>query len=271
MIMLRWAGPRLAGGIGAALALVGGLVGLATSVERSSAGLEAAVMAGLGLVPITLVWLAPLCCGAGAALVMARVMACGEDVGLAALGLGPRHTVWVAAGAGLLMGACAWGVADRVIPALPRADSPSDWVWLESGAYRPADGILVHTSGGRITAVEHRASPSRVSVDRARQRARPRTASARVLYQTDTLPAQVERQGRLARVLSCVAMAMLGWVPWVRRSAAHIGLVLATGLCGTALELGLHALAAQGQVSPALGAWSVPLLLLVLAALSARR
>lgn len=271
MIMLRWAGPRLAGGIGAALALVGGMVGLATSVERGSEGLATAVLAGLAVVPITLVWLAPLCCGVGAGLVMARVMACGEDVGLAAIGLGPRHTAWVAAVAGLLLGACAWGVSDRVVPALARDDSPSDWVWLESAAFRPADGTLVHTSGGRITTVERGASPGQFAVDRARQRARPRTASARVVYQTDTLPAQVERQGRLARVLSCVAMAMLGWAPWVRRSAAHIGLVLATGLCATALELGLHALAAQGQVSPVFGAWGVPLMLLVLAALSARR
>jgi lipopolysaccharide export LptBFGC system permease protein LptF len=259
LILVRWAAPRVLAGIGLALLLVGGLVGLATGVEQADQGASAALLAGLQVVPITLVWLAPLCCGVGAALFMARLMVHGEDLGLEAAGLGPRHTGWVAAGVGLCMGCGTWVVSEAVVPGVWLPNGPEVWVWLGDGAYRPSDGTRVRTKDGRILAVQRADHPDPKALQLARQRARPRLAPSAALGQAPG--AQVERHGRLGRIVACVAMAVLGWIPCVRRRSLHLVLVLGIGLGAALLELGLHALAGQAQISPWLGAWAVPVLL----------
>jgi len=271
MILVRWVGPQVVGGIVMAMILVGGMVGISTGIEQGGQGISHALAAALSVLPPTLIWLAPLCCGVGAAMAMARVMSRGEDVGLAAAGAAPWRTGWIAAAAGLLMGVAAWNAADRILPVVHPTQSDSAWVWLGTAAYRPADGVLVRLEGESRLEVEREIEIDAQTLAYARQVARPRTAPADVLAETLTAPAQVERQGRMSRVLACGALAMLGWIPWVRSGAAHVGAVLALGLSAAAAEQILHALAAQEQIGPIIAAWLVPVLLGVLAGLSARR
>ena len=64
MRLAAWVAARVLGSVLAALCVVGGLVALATGVEQGHQGWAAALSEALRVVPITLVWLAPLCCGA---------------------------------------------------------------------------------------------------------------------------------------------------------------------------------------------------------------
>ncbi len=271
MILARWTGTRVLGGIALALLVVGGLVGLATGVEHGQDGLDAAARAGLMVVPITLVWLAPLCCGAGAAMAMAQIMARGEHLGLEAAGLGPLRTGWVSAVAGLLVGTGAWWASEVIVPQTTPVEAQSTWVWLDQGAYRASDGVLIRIESGRFLAVEQLSDPDPAMLRAAQQLAQPRTATHAVLRAADTPPASVERHSRLARILACGALALLGWVPLARRASAQVGIVLAVGLSAQALDLILQALAAQGKLPSTVGAWAIPLVLAGLAGLSVRR
>ncbi len=271
MILVRWALPRIAGGIGAVMVLVGGLVALATGVEQGGSGWLDALTAGVAVVPITLVWLAPVCCGAGAALAMARIMARGEDVGLSAAGVHPWRTGWIAGAAGLVVGLMAWTAADRLLPELHPEQSSAGWVWLDDGAYRPSDGVMVRHQEGQGLVVERGLQVAPTELELARQASRPRVASAEVLSELSTAPAKVEWQGRLARVMACGALAVMGWIPWVRTAAAHVGVVVSLGLAAAAVEQILHALAAQGHLSPSLAAWSMAVVLAGMAVAIGRR
>jgi|GEM_PF-6363572 len=270
MRLAAWVAARVLGSVLAALCVVGGLVGLATGVEQGHQGWAAALSEALRVVPITLVWLAPLCCGVGTAVAMARIMSRGEDVALSSAGLGPLRTGWTAALAGVLLGLCAWWTADTIVPRTMPESSQSSWVWIDGGAYRVADAVWVGTKGGQIDQVQRLRVFDEEQLQRARQLATPRLASAGVLASAQTPAAKVERQGRFARILACAALSLLGWIPIVRRATAQVGLILAAGLCAQAVDVVLHALAAQGHISVMVGAWSIPVLLALLAGLSSR-
>ena len=271
MILVRWTLPRVVAGIVAAMVLVGGLVALATGVEHAGAGWLGGVSAAVQVVPITLVWLSPLCCGVGAALAMARIMARGEDVGLSAAGVRPWRTGWIAGAVGLMVGLLSWTTADQWLPGHHPDQSAAGWVWLDDGAYRPSDGVLVRHSQGRGLTVERGVQVASDELNAALQASRPRIASAEVLAELSTAPAQVERHGRMARVMACGALALMGWIPWVRTGTGHVGLVLSVGLAAAAVEQILHALAAQGHLSPGIAAWSMAGVLALVALATGRR
>jgi len=266
MIIARYVGLRVLAGIVAGMALVGGLVGLATGVEHGRQGLAAALQSILAIVPLSLVWLAPLCCGVGAAVALARLKARGEDVGFAVAGIRPWRTGWVAALVGLGLGMGAWWMSDAVVPHTTHGSQGSTWVWLDQGAYRPADETWVRMVDQRMQVDALQEPPSPSALRRAQHQARPRTAPASVLTGSQAPPLRLEWHSRLARILACAAMALIGWMPLSRRGLTQVGMVLGTGLLAQAIDFILQALAAQGQIPVLVGAWVVPGLLTVWAA-----
>jgi lipopolysaccharide export LptBFGC system permease protein LptF len=272
MSLPRWIALRVIGGTLAALTLLAGLVGLATTVEHGRSGLGAALSAGLSVVPITLVWLAPLCCGVGAALAAARAAASGEQLALQVSGVGPRRTGWVPALVGTSLGLCTLWASESLVPSTVAPVPQSAWVWLDGGAYRASDGASLRLDGGRLESAERTSAPSTAALQRARHLARPRTAPTSVLIGADSGPARVALHVRVARVLACGALCVLGWVPLVRRGSYQVAAVLTLGLLAQATGAVAELLAAQGQLGVVAGAWGVPILLCVAAVLiSARR
>lgn len=236
-----------------------GLAWLTTAVEGARRGLAHALWDGLLAAPTLVVGLAPLLVALGAALAAVRAASRGERVALELCGLGPWRTARAAAAAGLGVGLLTWFGAGHVVPTAEAARAPesSGWIWHDGLAVRLPDGLAVHALDGRIDA-PHRLPVANLddpTLARAAMLRQPRTASAEALAGATLVPAIVERQSRVARILACAALAFLTWLPLAPRPATWLARAMALGLAWQGLDLVLQSAASRGQVPLALGAW----------------
>jgi Lipopolysaccharide export system permease LptF/LptG len=264
MTALRWLLQALGAWIGLVVVLVAGLVMLATSVETASHGI-ASFWLGTLAVPGLLVVLAPASVGMGVALGAARMDGRGERVALQACGLGPFQTALAAAILGTTLGIAALVAADHVVPwaegraATLRGRPGPDWVWLEEGALRSRDGLLVQVVDGRIQALVTHAGPDARLVARQQALQEPRTATGADLAGATSQPARVEWLARRTRVLSCLLLAVFAWLPQGAGTSVRLGRRLVQILLFVALDQSLLAIGAQGRLTPAAAALGAPL------------
>jgi hypothetical protein len=250
------------------LAAVSGMLVLATSVEGASRGSVALALGALSL-PGLLVLLAPALVGAGVALGAARMDSRGERVALEACGQGPLRTAPAAALLGLCFGVLALLAADHLVPraeALARSlrgAPPPSWVWVEEGAVRLRDDLLVRVEAGRIAGVDRPAGVDPARLERHRALQDPRTAPGAWLADSSLAPARLERLARRARLLSALLLALLAWLPTGRGPASHLGRRLLLAVLFVAFDQSALAVGAQGRLAPALAAFAAPAALLL--------
>lgn len=249
-----------------AFTLVVGLVVLATGVEQGVHGWAAALSGGLAVAPEVAVLLAPLCCAVGSAMTLARRMASGEDVGLAACGIRPWRSGRSVVAVGLAIGLLSLVVADQVVPSVHRGVPTPTWVWLDGGPVRASDGLRVQIAAGRIQSVAPGPPVSDAALMRAQWNHVPRLAPASALRESSAPPMVVERWARRARVLACGLLAWIGWLPVARRGTTQVGWAISAGATVTGVDLFLRQLANQGRMSPLIGALGALILLVGLAA-----
>jgi lipopolysaccharide export LptBFGC system permease protein LptF len=237
-----------------AAALVGGLAGLSFTVEAARLGPMQALLIGASTIPAVLVMLSPTLAAVGGAAAAARMEALGERLTLDAAGFHPARAVAVAVLAGALLGVGQQVLSDQVVwraAALRPSEAPG-WIWLDDGALRPSDGIWV---GWDLSITVDRSVPPGV-LQAAQMRQHPQTASGAALRQTDLASARLEQHSRVARSLACAALAGIAWLPGRSGGLGRAGMLLAFALAWQAADAIAYAAAAQGQLSPAVGAWA---------------
>jgi hypothetical protein len=230
------------------LLIILGLVGLTTGVEHAGEGAVEAVMVAIRQAPGMAIELLPLCCGLGSALTLARCQAHGEDVGLAAGGVRPLQSAVGVMGVGLLAGVCSLYVSDNVLPMLYSEGQVPAWVWTEDGPVRTEDGRRVVIASGQITEVEVGVPISERTLEMARWRAHPEAAPADVLARSNVRSMRVSYGARRVRVLLCVCLAWLGWLPMGRRASVQVAWALGIGVASTGLDLFLRQLCVQERL-----------------------
>lgn len=268
MILFRLVFAKVLGWTALAAIGAAGVIWMAGTVE--SVGEGAALMQGLREIPQVLVPLSPVLAALGASLALARMMALREDLALATMGVSPLRAAAGALAVGLLLGALQWTAAAFVVHR--SVDHTGSWVWLDDGtAHRVGDGLTARIEGGAITSVERR-DLDEAQLSHAAMLLSPETASRAALVTATARPARVERQARAARVLSCVVLALVGWLPLARSPGAHVMRTMGVAIALFAGSLLLRGFASFGHVGVHLATWGPPLALgLGIVAVNVRR
>ena len=235
------------------------LIWFANTVELSGRIENGAVGVGLLQTPGLLIRVLPICVLCGVSLAVSRMDLRGERQALWMLGHDAARTGLVVAAIGLFVGLIGFGLQAGSVPAMERralgsgAEIQEGWVWIDGRLIRPQDGMAIEnlTTKPRIEFLE----TDGAGFPEAWISLRPEMKSNGDLLDSPHRSAQLEIQGRLARVITCGLLAFWTWLPVAVGRRNGLLSVVGMGLVWSLLDVVAHGLGRSGLVTISLGAW----------------